>query len=93
MILLILLTSYVFFCVYLAIKRILTILEEIKQQNCLILDNQLSQMQRADTIEVPAELPAGINLPIASLEELLRLDEICLDADIHGNLVLDIFWF
>ena len=71
-----------------ALTRLFTILDEIKMQYRLILENQLNQMQRVDTVLVPAVLPERITLPTNSIDQLLHLDEICLDADVRGNVVV-----
>ena len=69
-----------------ALSRMLTILEEIKMQNQVILANQQHQLQR-DSVIVPTALPDDIMLPLESLEQLLHLNICCQDTDVRGNLV------
>ena len=74
-----------FACIVLT--RILTVLEEIKVQNRLVISNQLRHLLQSESIPVPTALPPGFSLPLQSLEQLLHLNACCLDADVQRNVV------
>src|SRR6476469_575314 len=72
----------------LAITRVLTILEEIKAQNQVILLNQQQQLARpADAGPPVGPLPNGIEIPLQTTDQYLELEERCQEADVQANLV------